>query len=163
MHRRMFMTFVLATLGSACVPTDPALQAFDGCLANSATIVRAANETGAPIFALDAGVLRDTSACGAELLVFDGTYLRHRNQTGAAIYHFDGTLLRAATASGARLLYRDGQTWRAFGPTGAALFHFDGTRLRHRNATGAVIAYFDQAAPSWAAIAVLEAAGLVPS
>lgn len=163
MHRRMFTTLVLATFGSACVPTDPDLHAFDGCLANSAIIVRAANATGAPIYALDAGVMRDTSTCGAELLAFDGTYLRHRNRTGAAIYHFDGTLLRAATASGARLLYRDGQTWRALGPTGAALFHFDGTRLRHRNATGAVIAYFDQASPSWAAIAVLEAEGLVPS
>lgn len=163
MHRRMFTTFVLATLSSACVPTDPARHAFDGCLSRSATIVRAQNETGAPLYALDAGALRDTSACGAALLAFDGTYLRHRNQTGVAIYHFDGTFLRAATASGARLLYRDGQTWRAFGPAGAALFHFDGTRLRHRNATGAVIAFFDQASPSWAAIAVLEAEGLVPS
>ena len=163
MHRRMFTTLVLTSLGSACVPMDPALHAFDGCLASSATIVRAVNETGVPLYALDAGVLRDMSACGAALLAFDGTYLRHRNQTGAAIYHFDGTLLRAATASGARLLYRDGQTWRAYGPTGAALFHFDGTWLRHRNANGAVVAYFDRVSPSWAAIAVLEAEGLVPT
>ncbi|MEM1429616.1 MAG: hypothetical protein AAGG09_09175 [Pseudomonadota bacterium] len=158
---------VFATLASACVPTGPALRPLDGCRATPATAIRAQNETGAPLYALDGaldgGVLRDTSACGAKLFAFDGTFLRHRNLTGAALYHFDGKLLRAATASGARLLYRDGQTWRAFGPSGAALFHFDGTRLRHRNASGAVIAYFDRPSPSWAAIAVLEAEGLVPS
>ena len=145
MRRRMFTMPVLSTLGSAWVTTDPTRHVLDGCRAKTATEIRAQNETGARLHALDGGVLRDTGACGAALLAFDATNLRHRNRTGAAIYHFDGRLLRTSTASGARILFREGPTSRAIGPSDA------------------VIAQFERASPSWAAIAMLEAEGLVPS
>lgn len=61
------------------------------------------------------------------------------------------------------MLFRDGQTWRAFGPFGAALFQFDGVRLRYRDGGGEIIVFFEQVAPDWVAIRVLEAQGLLPS